>query len=412
MEASNVYLIAIAEIIAVLLFACALLVMQNRNLRLAVRKLQSRIENLVKDIRLTKSAQVKKPTENPQSTYHKNLTDQLDIIRNHHASMEPDRDISLDIDPSTPLERRVAAMRYALLRSELEAASGKYEKNTNWPALQRRYEQLFNFLTDYAAPDTSNEEELTALQTSLDNAKKRINNLERFQSLYFDLEEKWEAAKNKAKTHFDEISQLTADSSNASEIESALQSYHNSYGELGALIETDIDQYTSTRPDSDNHKELQRLRTVAADQHRIITELERKLKGAKSSEEREEIVSTLQGELKKHLRYAQESETCIQLLEDELTNTHKELEKMRRSMNKVIQLKTDLKTLRDENDDFEMELATLKSENRRLNKELKDIRSAPTNQGQETQDLKKELSDLELRYSQLEEKYLDLKLQG
>lgn len=416
MQATNVYLIAVAEIAGVFIIACAFLFMQNRNLRQAIRRLQTRIEKLISDLRLARESRAAKTEDQPDTPYKKILTQQLEQVRDHHAEMGSDRDISLDIDPETPLNRRVASLRYALLRAEMEAVGGKKDEKTDWMTLQRRYEQIFKYLTDYSKPDqTPDDSELAALQASLESAKKRINNLERFKALYFDLEQKWESVSANAKQHYQEISELTAGSSNAEAVESALKNYHNNYGELGALIEAGIDQQSSTAKPSDNHNELQHLRAVAAEQHRIIAELEQKLKEASSEEEREQIVSQLQGELKKQLRFAQESETCIQLLEDELTNTQKELDKMRLKLSKVGQIKIEMKSLREQNDDYELKLAAIKSENRRLSKEIESHRQeAAMNghavNGQEAKQLKKELSDLEIRYSQLEEKYLDLKM--
>lgn len=414
MQASNIYLIAAAEIAGLLLFVCVFLVFQNRSLKRVVKKLQLRMEQLVHDLKLARPSKSPEAAKSTASlSYKHQLNQQLEFVREHHTELGSDRDIMLDIDPETPIPRRVSALRYALLLAEKEATSGHKDSKADWKLLQRRYEQIFQYNNDYAtaAPTSSdNSEELDALHQELVNTKKRVNNLERFKALYFDLEEKWSSVRDNAKTHYHEISKLTADSVNAEAIETALHAYQSNYGEIGALIETGIDNSTNSIS-GDSANEIQHLRAVAVDQHRIITELQRKLRDTSSEEEREVVVSELQGQLQKQIRFVQESETCIQLLEDELNNTHKELEQLRSRLNALPKLKTDIMELRNQNDDYELQIAATKSENRRLMTKVQNIESAPPSDDGDVWRLKKEVSELETRYAELEEKFLDLKLE-
>lgn len=412
MHANSLYLIAAAEIAGLLLLVCVFLVFQNRSLRRVVRKLQERMEQLVQDLKLARAARREKPQESGPS-YKQMLDKQLEQIRDHHQSLGNEQDIVLDIDPETPLPRRVAALRYAILLTEKEAASANPHASANWKMLERKYEQLFRFNQDYSGKDSSAEGELDALREELTAAKKRINNLERFKALYFDLEEKWQDSKHEAKSHFDSLTQLTASADNADEIEAALHAYHNSYGDLGRMIEAGVDGATiiSGTQKDETAGELRHLRAVAADQHKIITELQRKLREASTAEAREEVVTELQGQLQKQIRFVQESETCIQLLEDELTNANKELEQLRGRLNQLPQVKTELKLLRDQNDDYELQMYALKSENRRLTSKMQQLASAPPPDDNENRQLKKALMEMESRYAELEEKFLDLKLQ-
>jgi len=414
MQASSLYLIATVEIAALLLLVCGFLVFQNRSLRQVLKKLQSRMELMLKDLKAARatsnnSAQEKRATTE-KHLYKNMLNQQLEQVREHHQTLKPGQDIVLDIDPETPMPRRVAALRYALLLAEKEATSKHPNGTADWHLLQRKYEQIFNFHATYEPPPTSNEnhEEIESLRTELSNTKKRINNLERFKALYFDLEEKWEACKGNAHSHYKEISELTAGTENAAAIDSALKAYHSSYNDINALIEDGVEGGTILAANKgDSTGEIRHLRAVAADQHKIITELQRKLHDASSEEQRAEIVNDLKGQLQKQVRFVQESETCIQLLEDELNTAHKELEQLRTRLRLLPQIKTQLKTLRDQNDDHEMQMYSLKSENRRLMSKLQ----GPTSEPNEVARLKKEISELETRYAELEEKFLDLKLQ-
>jgi len=416
MQVSNLILIAAAELAALLLVACIFLLVQNRSLRYAVRKLQSRVKKLVSDLKLARSEAKAAKNAPPKATtdYKHFLNIHINKVRDHHETLGANRDIVLDIDPETPLPRRAAALRYAVLMAEKEATGHQKHDNSDWKLLQHKYEQLFRYYDAYAeAEPEPDESTLEALNDELQSAKKRINNLERFKALYFDLEEKWESCRDNASTHIEEITRLTADTENAKEVENVLQAYNESYKELGQLIENGVDgQSIAESSAADRSGEIQHLRAVAADQHRIITELQRKLEQASSEEEKEEVVHELQGELQKQIRFVQESETCIQLMEDELNNANKEMEQLRSRLRALPQIKKDLMELRDQNDDYELQVHALKSENRRLMGKLKELNGAPKKADNgEVKKVKKALAASEARYAELEEKFLNLKMQ-
>lgn len=140
--------------------------------------------------------------------------------------------------------------------------------------------------------------------------------------------------------------------------------------------EEDAPQHLS---DDDTSGEIRHLRAVAADQHTTITTLQSKLKNAKTSEEKAEIVEELQDELNKQVRFVQESETCVKLMEDELSNANKEL-------------------------------AQTKQENQKLSQKLNNNLDAANTDSGEIQKYKKALQELQSRYAELEEKYLDTKI--
>ncbi len=416
LQGSNLILIATAEIAVLLLLLCFFLLFQNRKLRLAMQKLHSRMERLVKDLKAARSAvkEARQAPAEPSADYKHFLKEHLNNVRERHSSLDSDRDIVLDIDPDTPLPRRVAALRYAILVAEKEATA-KDGKAADWSLLERKYEQIFDFNQEYAVaaePVEVDNSEIEELRDELSSAKKRINNLERFKALYFDLEEKWESCRDTAQNHFHELTQLAADADNSGQLENALKSYHEAYGEVGRLIEGGVDGQTIVSGASgDTSGEIKHLRAVAADQHKIITELQRKLQQASSTEARVEVVEELQGQLEKQMRFVQESETCIQLMEDELSNANKELEQLRARLNVLPQIKTDLKDLREQNDDYEMQVHSLKSENRRLKSKIQNINAAPPQDNGDARKLKRELAAAEARFAELEEKFLDLKSQ-
>lgn len=131
-----------------------------------------------------------------------------------------------------------------------------------------------------------------------------------------------------------------------------------------------------------------------------------------SDEERAEVVEELQVELNRQIRFAQESETCIQLMEDELQNANKEIEQLTSKLGKVGELKMELIETRAQNEQMRDQLFKLKTDNRKLRQKADEMAKRPAEKsGEDSTALKKELADLQAMYADLEEKFLDLKLQ-
>lgn len=413
----KVLLIIAGEAIALCLFFIAVLILKNRKLRGLLNRLQERMEELVKQLRNARQQSTAPPPQRPvkQESYADKLDAQIELTKQHHYDLGSRQDISLDLDPDSPLPRRAAAIRHALLIAEKEATGGEGE--IKWDFLATRYQQLLSFHEDYDGDDRpDNSEELEDLRAELAQTKKRINNLERFKVLYFELEEKFEKAKGEASEHYSEIQTLvSSESGNKEDLKEALANYHATYDEVGSLISRGVKESVSVESSGEHGRsaELERLRIVAANQHQIINELQDKLAETADRpevEEVREVVDSLQSELKKQARFLQESETCIQLMEDELTTANQEIEMLRSRAKMVPELKKLAKDLENTVDKNDQIIGSLKTENRRLAKKLKLAQEAPPEDNQEARQLRKELSHLQDKYNDLEEKFLDLKL--
>lgn len=415
MGTTNFILILSAEVIALCLFVIAVLLLKNRKLQRLMGKLQKRMEELLSQVRTTKQpAQPPPPPPPPPPiSYSERLDGQLELTKDYHYNLGTRQDIALDLDPDAPLPRRTAALRYAFLIAEKEASAD--EAAINWDFLATRYQQILAFNEDYSPEDNSHlTADLEQVREDLVQAKKRINNLERFKSLYFDLEEKWDKCKTQANETYTELKSFAEKSEQKEDLEKLLESYHNSYEGLGELIIQGTNEGLNAdlnNPDA-HLTELRRLRTVAADQHKIISELQEKLSTSNSLEEKTEIVQGLQTELQKQARFLQESETCIQLMEDELANANQEIETLRSRAMQAAQLKQVVKELQSSADTREQIVDSLKQENRRLAKKIKLTQEAPPEDNQEVRGLRKELSSMQSKYNDLEEKFLNLKLKG
>lgn len=415
MGTSNLILIFAAEVIALSLFAIAILVLKNRKLKNLISKMQKRLDEMVKQLRQKRPAPTEpapQPATNaPSESYQDHLDTQLELTKDYHYDLGSRQDISLDLDPDSPLQRRTAALRNAFLVAE--KASVVEDQPVDWDLLATKYQQILAYNEDYAPQVEQSTEDLTLLEEELEQAKKRINNLERFKTLYFELEEKWESAKSKANEHYAELKNLASSSDQSEGLESLIENYHLSYQSIDTIIEQGLSTDIEVGPASATHiAEIQKLRDVAADQHRIITELQEKLASAHSIEEKSEVVEGLQTELQKQARFLQESETCIKLMEDELNHANDQIDMLKSRAVMVPQLKAALKELQSNADRRDQIVDSLKTENRRLAKKLQLAQEAPPESNDEARKLRAELTNLQSKYNDLEEKFLNLKLKG
>lgn len=410
MGTTSFVLIIVLEALALCLFLLALLVLKNRKLRRLIAKLQARLQEAASQYKKTKQ-----PTPPPpaikQESYNDKLSAQIELTRDYHHSLGTRQDIALDLDPDAPLPRRTAAIRHAFLIAEKEATANK--DKISWDFLASRYRQILSFHEDYEPQQTpAQDEEINQLKEELAQARKRVNNLERFKNMYLELEERWDRCKDKANEHYIELKNIAEQSGQKESFEKLLDDYQASYADLGAMIEQGFqDSVMSMGESPEEHlQEIRRLRGVAADQHKIITELQSKLASAGNTEEKTQVVASLQIELQKQARFLQESETCIKLMEDELANNKQEMRQLAERLAQMPRLKSQVKELETTVSMHEQVVDSLKQENRRLAKKLKLAQEAPPEDNQEVKVLRKELTAMQAKYNDLEEKFLNLKL--
>ncbi len=413
MDPSNWVLIAAIEVSVVSLLLCGFLFYRNRSLRNLVTLMQGKIEKLLTDV---KSGKAK--SEYIPGDYADLIEAQIAATRTFHDTLDSDKDIVLDIDPETPFPRRTAALRYALLMTEKEALGAAESEAPDWEAITAKYQQIFTFYEDFDIDTTDepqNEDELDLLRKELENAKKRISNLEKFKKLYFEMEKQWEESKKNAQSHYNNLSQMASQVEDTDAFNIALEGYSSSYGDFNNLFNKESGGLTQVVEVSDPRaaKEINSLRAITEDQHRIINDLQVKLQAAKTNEQKAAVLENMQEELNKQARFIQESETCIRLMESELDSAHMEIDSLKSQLHALPKLNEQIKALNTRSDQLELKNYALNSANQKLVKLLKNSRKPEnTISDGESIKLKKALADMESRYTELEEKYLDLKLQG
>ncbi len=416
MQVPNAIIAVAAEVCLALAVGAALLFVHARKLKSLVRRQQEKLLELLNTPKPPVAATPQPAPQAPTQSYKSYLNTELDATSQQFSSLSDDGDITQEQSPDSPQLLQVLALRYAFLRAEELGTTEEIGSPEYWSI----FEQTLSPLLKQAQ---GTEEQNPELSAELETARKRIENLEKFKRLFFDMEKQWNEAKIKANDYYMQLMALS-DSVSLNDRESftsVLESYNNVYDNINQQF-IDLSQPQPgktihiTRQDPRAADEIIKLRNVAADQHRIINQLQRKLIEAKTAEDKELVIQELQQQLQRQTRFVQESETCVQLLEDELSKVHQELSNMEKELgasqtlsDENLRMKTTLQSFTLESKDLMQNLDSLEKENSLL-KQGQD--QSPPGQAGDTEFKKVQTEYLQLQqqYAELEEKYLELKL--
>ena len=421
MQVPNAILVVAAEINIVLLVGAVIFFIHSRKLKSLVARQQEKLLELLqakKNIPAGMSSAPNLPTD-----YKTYLNKELDATSERFSADSSGENIALELPDRSPIFQRILALRYAFLRAEELGTTEKIGTPEYWSIFQ----QALSPLLSASQPGEENFE----LAEELTTAKKRIENLEKFKRLFFDMEKQWNSAQANAQDYYNQLLELSEGVNDRAAFNNVLENYHGVYDSIHQNIAQAVQNQDSfgnhktiniTRQDPRAAEEIMKLRNVAADQHRIINNLQRKLIEATTAEEKETVIHELQQQLQRQVRFVQESETCIQLLEDELAKAHEEITIKDKTLDETNslseenkQIKTTLHNFTLESKDLLNSINDLEDENDSLKQNINQTAQISTHAvSKETvSDVNKthaELSDLKKQYAELEEKYLDLKL--
>ncbi|MDZ7924735.1 MAG: hypothetical protein U5M23_11855 [Marinagarivorans sp.] len=273
------------------------------------------------------------------ATYTDYLDQHIRELRRYHKSLKGGQDIALDLDPLVPIERRMASMRHIMLVAEREAT---HTTPTNWLELVTRYRQLMRFFED--SPNPPLESQMAELKQALQSSHTKVFELEKYKSLYFDLEKKWHESKAQANSLFDQVNECVG-TEQEGELAQLLEGYHGSYTPLAEMFESGQPLPVTLEAAT---KEIDTLRRMAADQCRMIERLKTLVIESPDSNAKVSVIRGLEKQLAQQQRMTQESETCIQLIESELNGAFKEIQSLKEQIKGVAALRAQVEELKEE----------------------------------------------------------------
>ncbi len=312
MQVSQWVILGVIELIGLMLLVCVYLFIHARSLTALALRLQHKARQLAQDLHEARNAYQQLASRQVKS-YSLLLDEQLDSTIDHHRSLPGERDIEDDLDSQSPSQRLLTSIRFAFLQSEKAAArTDKPSATPNWDIL---YSKLGNLLTFFRSKDFSALERMPLHELSTERHTEQHAGIE-------------------AKQHT----------------------------ELQAVPDR-----TNTSPPGHAAAELERLKAIAANQHSLINDLQKRLAAARTQADTDSLIQELQSQLDQQLRYFQESETCIKLMERELEEAQASIQQLQA---RVKQREQQLTTLKLETRDWQAKTSELMDEQSRLQQTL------------------------------------------
>lgn len=341
MTLSNLVIIFAVEAAIVAFFLFFIVMMRNRQLVSAMPEL---IEKLSFAKLGMKKAQADEQSVvdwvNQKGGYAQILSAQIDAtLAQHQSLVSEDRDILLELSPETPHERRALAVRYALLLAERavtasltsvdvrQAAQQNQGANlaaVDWSLLQDEYLQILDLCeVDFSAEVSAKDRALSLVRDELAAIK---THLEKVQACWRETLTQAEVKLDEClrPTSYDDVAALKINISSLNGLYTALSPVIES-GEDPASLEIDLDMLASSE-----ESEVKQEPPEAPD----LSELREKIASAPNEEVRDQLMDNLTDELEKQARFVKESETCVQVMEDELSLSQKEIARLRSQLMK------------------------------------------------------------------------------
>lgn len=413
MQVPTLVLVVAIEIYLALLIATFALLYFSFKQKKLIKRQQSKLKELIDTVKNTQS-----PELPPAKTYKQFIYEQLDITQDRFSFLAPRSDIAGIQPADVPINQRIVTLRYAFLRAEELGTTTVQGSEGYWDTFKQTLEPLLHSPLDIESNDTSSDE--------LETYKKRVENLEKFKKLFFDLEKRWNEAQANAQSYYNELYAMAEGVEDRERYELLLGRYNDSYNDInqymyatsGAINGVPQENKTINiiRQDPRAAEEIMKLRNVAADQYRVISNLQRKLEEAATAEEKDLVIKELEQQLQRQIRFVQESDTCVQLLEEELTKANEKIAEQEQQLDSDHHLEEEnqriKQTLHDftkESKDLLINIEELEKENDELKHNLDETPPSTETSGGNSVQLQAEFAELRKQYAELEEKYLELK---
>jgi hypothetical protein len=326
----NWLVIGAAELFALLLLICAFFVVHTNKLKTFTSGLQKKIQELLTDLKQTKQAYNEmQDLISEESSYSDILDEQLNQTREYHLSLNPDQDITLDLDPSSPMPRQIASLRYAFLISEKEASlTSEDGKNANWMVIQSKLANIIGFFS-------SNNESIKTFEEDADPVADLQDALATTQQEMSDIKGQFSNIQMETQSYHDELSNIAVAEHDQEKFNDLLERYQAALSGLGNTESGPAYQARSTtntvevvRDAPRDNSELDALRGLTSEQHSLINQLQQRLRQAQTPEEKTSLINDLSEQLEQQKRFMKESEMCIQLMDNELDDANSKIHEL------------------------------------------------------------------------------------
>ncbi|MCU7831635.1 MAG: hypothetical protein KZQ56_03285, partial [gamma proteobacterium symbiont of Lucinoma myriamae] len=343
MEISSVYWTLIGEIAAVLigvLIAVIVVILKDRK---KLKEYSDYLKEVIK--KLKKKLQESEDKQNQERVLAL-LNALIEYVREQYQA-QYGNDIAPSneeeaVDDRPSVDKFVFVAGFQTMIAELSALENSNEPDVTWEKIKNELTPLFN---NYLEPILSQQElsETSAatddnLEKQLENANKRVDNLEKFKQLYFDLQSKLSKNVVEIENLNQTISELSDGSENYDAIQSIIEKNKVLYLEMGQMIGMDKEQHhksVANKMDysealiNERKDEIKRLKGQIAQQFEDIWALQNRLTGDAEGETTQEALSAGIETISRNLK---DAEMCIETMDMEIQTLTSEISNLKNQL--------------------------------------------------------------------------------
>ncbi len=327
-----------------------------------------------------------------------------------------------ETDNTPSVEKFIFIAGFQTMTAQLSALENSNDPETAWSKIQNELTPLFNnYLAPVLAANSSSLDSDDSLQTQLDNANKRIENLQQFKQLYFDLQAKLSNSVADIEALNYQLEEAAQDSDSADAIRLIIEKNKTHYLEMGQMIGMDKEHHHESVASSMDYSEaiinerkdeIKRLKHQIAQQFEDIWSLQKRMSGtsgeAPAPEELNAGIETISRNLK-------DAEMCIETMDMEIQTLTSEISNLKHQLKDKSSAPADAQQVQAEQETI---MARHAQESKEMMNCITGLEDDNQSQCQRIKELEEKLASgsefkekylqLQAEYSAMEAKYLDV----
>ncbi len=323
-----------------------------------------------------------------------------------------------DIDDDKPsVEKFVLIAGFQTMIAELSALENSNDPETTWAKIQNELTPLFK---NYLEPILARQQEASAeqdddesLKAELENANQRINNLETFKQLYFDLQSKMSDSVVAIESLNQQILESAEGSDNIEEIRQLIEENKTHYLEMGQMIGMDKEQHHKSVADKMDYSDAiinERKDEIKRLKHKISQQFEDiwKLKNNLTDSDKNVKPEALSAGIETISRNLKDAEMCIETMDMEIQTLTSEITNLR---NQLAEKGSEAVGASPEQEkvlqDKDVLIERFSNESKELMNCITGLEDDSLAQSKNFKELEEKYLKLETEYSSMESKYLE-----
>ena len=405
------------------------------------KKLKNYSDSLKEMIKKLKKKLQEREDEQNQERILELLNALIEHVREQYQAqfgneIAPTEEEDADASDVPSVEKFVFIAGFQTIIAELSALENSNDPETTWTKIKNELTPLFqNYLEPILAKQNlgaqsilnesiSNETDDDSLKAQLENASKRIENLEKFKQLYFDLQSKLSQSVADIEGLNQQLLELSEGSDNFDTIRQIIEKNKTHYLQMGQMIGMDKEQHHGSVANSMDYSEaiinerkdeIKRLKSQISQQFEDIWKLQSRMSDGSAKPPKAEELSAGIETISRNLK---DAEMCIETMDMEIQTLTSEITNLRNQLQEqsggagagsaeekqtVAEKEAMIARFSQESKELMSCITGLEDDNQLQSNRIKELEGQLTNNNE----FKEKFVKLEAEYSSMEAKYLE-----